>query len=111
MEHTIDPVAVLRNSPLFLAWHPVVPIPPPPAPDSEGRYIEQANLIQEKHYSPQELAKVWGVSVQTIRDVFRDEPGVLKLGSDGTRTRRGCAQIARRDPAGKTSHPGRVQQV
>jgi len=32
---------------------------------------------------------LWNVSVQTIRDVFRDEPGVLKLGSNGTRTRRG----------------------
>jgi len=30
----------------------------------------------------------WGVSVQTIRDVFRNEEGVLKLGSNGTRTKR-----------------------
>ena len=42
----------------------------------------------EKHFTPQQLADAWGVSVQTIREIFKAEEGVLKLGSDGTRTRR-----------------------
>lgn len=42
----------------------------------------------EKHFTPQELADVWGVSVQTIREIFKGEDGVLKIGSNGTRTRR-----------------------
>lgn len=45
--------------------------------------------FDEKHFSPAELAKAWGVSVELIRSLFRTEPGVLKLGSNGTRHRRG----------------------
>jgi hypothetical protein len=46
-------------------------------------------VVDEKHYSCAELAQAWGVSPQTIREVFRKEEGVLKIGSSGTRTRRG----------------------
>ena len=45
-------------------------------------------VVNEKYYSCTELAKVWGVSPQTIRELFRKEEGVLKIGSSGTRTRR-----------------------
>lgn len=45
--------------------------------------------MDEQHYTPQELAKIWGVSAETIRVLFRDEPGVLKIGKDGTRFKRG----------------------
>ncbi len=44
--------------------------------------------MAEKHYTPAELADLWGVSVQTIRDLFKSEDGVLEIGSDGTRNRR-----------------------
>lgn len=47
------------------------------------------NLVTtERYFSPSELAEIWGVSVQTIRDLFREEEGVLKFGSSGTRTKR-----------------------
>jgi len=46
-------------------------------------------LMAEKHYAPDELAELWGVSTETIRSIFRDEPGVLKIGSTGSRHRRG----------------------
>ena len=36
----------------------------------------------EYHYSPGELAARWKVDVSTIRDWFRDEPGVLRAGHD-----------------------------
>jgi len=35
--------------------------------------------LDEKHYEPAELAKAWGVSAETIRNVFRNEPGVLRI--------------------------------
>ena len=35
----------------------------------------------EPHYTPKQLAKLWGVSVQTIIRLFENEPGVLILGS------------------------------
>lgn len=32
----------------------------------------------EQHYTVQEVAKLWAWSVDTVRRVFADEPGVLK---------------------------------
>jgi hypothetical protein len=34
---------------------------------------------EEKHFTPHQLAEAWGVDVETIRNIFRDEPGVLKI--------------------------------
>jgi hypothetical protein len=31
----------------------------------------------EQHYSPAELGKLWGLSARFIRDLFREERGVL----------------------------------
>ena len=33
----------------------------------------------ERHFNPAELAKQWGYSLDTIRRVFANEPGVVKL--------------------------------
>lgn len=33
----------------------------------------------ERHFRPEELAEQWGYSVDTIRRLFANEPGVLKL--------------------------------
>ncbi len=78
MGRILDPVAVaiaeLRRSPKFLAWRPAD--------------FLSAEFSEEKHYTPQELAKLWELSVQTIREIFKNEDGVLKIGSNGTRTRR-----------------------
>lgn len=46
--------------------------------------------FMEKHFPPKYWAKRWGVDATTIVRWFRDEPGVLRLGSpsrNGTRTR------------------------
>jgi hypothetical protein len=45
--------------------------------------------VAEKHFSPAELAEAWGLSPETIRNIFREEPGVLKYGKAETRFRRG----------------------
>jgi hypothetical protein len=34
----------------------------------------------EKHFTPQYFADLWGCDESTIRRMFMDEPGVLKLG-------------------------------
>jgi hypothetical protein len=39
----------------------------------------------ERHYTPQELAALWGFDQTTIRRMFLDEPGVLKEGRRGRR--------------------------
>jgi len=42
----------------------------------------------EKHYSVAELAKLWFLSESTVRRLFINEPGVLKLAHEETRFKR-----------------------
>jgi transcriptional regulator GlxA family with amidase domain len=35
----------------------------------------------EKHYSVTEIASLWGLSDDTVRTLFRNHPGVLKIGT------------------------------
>lgn len=43
----------------------------------------------EKHYTTTEVASLWNLSEDTIRSIFRDKPGVLKIGRVETRRKRG----------------------
>ena len=52
------------------------------------RFPSDRPPITERHFAPDELATAWNVSVQTIRNIFRDEPGVLKIGQRGSRLKR-----------------------
>jgi hypothetical protein len=35
----------------------------------------------ERHYTPKEIGEMWMVNENTIRRIFMDEPGVLRLGT------------------------------
>ncbi len=37
-------------------------------------------VIFERHFTPKELAALWALDETTIRRLFYDEPGVLKIG-------------------------------
>ena len=80
MPHTPErpnPADLVRASQRFQEW------------GKPRRGLEISNIMaDERHYTPLELAEMWGVSVQTIRELCRDKDGVLKIGSDGSRTRR-----------------------
>ena len=39
----------------------------------------------EKHFSVQQVAKLWNWSDNTVRKLFKDEPGVIKIGGPETR--------------------------
>jgi hypothetical protein len=39
----------------------------------------------ERHYTPAELGDLWGFDQTTIRRLFVDEPGVLKIGKQARR--------------------------
>lgn len=41
--------------------------------------------VAETHYRINELAKMWKLSRDTIRLLFRNEPGVIKIGKGLTR--------------------------
>ncbi len=45
-----------------------------PTPDGVG-----GSIAEDKHYTPSELSKMWHLSPNTIRRLFSDEAGVLKI--------------------------------
>ncbi len=50
-------------------------------------------VATEKHYTVPEVAKWWGFSDEFIRQIFRDEPGVLKSDRPETLHKRGYRTI------------------
>jgi hypothetical protein len=42
----------------------------------------------EQHFTPEELGTRWGLSGDTVRRLFQDEPGVLVIERAGKRSRR-----------------------
>jgi hypothetical protein len=90
----------LLQSKSFLAWSPG---PKPSGPQSiivgRGRpFIYQGEtytnlIVDEKHFSPADLAKAWGVSAETVRQIFREEPGVLRLGAGGNNNARSYVSL------------------
>jgi hypothetical protein len=42
-------------------------------------------LATEKHYSPTEISALWGFAPSKVREIFIDEPGVLKIGEPSRR--------------------------
>jgi len=47
----------------------------------------------ERHYTVSELAKLWFFSENTIRRLFSQEPGVIRLSRQRTRAKRGYTSI------------------
>lgn len=52
-----------------------------------------ASAAFERHYSVAELAKLWLFSPSTVRRIFINEPGVLKLVHEETRYKRGYTSL------------------
>ncbi len=100
MNTVIDHIELLRSSEKFQQWRKRKqhrkPIGKPKdiilrglsKGSDEKCELNSSILMVERHYEPTELAELWGVSVQTIREIFKSEEGVLKIGSNGTRSRR-----------------------
>jgi hypothetical protein len=51
------------------------------------------SFAEEKHWTPIEVAKQWGVSSDLIRSLFRNEPGVLKFDRPASRAKRSYATL------------------
>ena len=92
-----DLLELVRNSKKFMAWRPdSVQRKSSNGQVKSYRYIgweyknqgESHGLVSEKHFTPQELATTWGLSVDTIRELFTDEPGVLVINRPETRHKR-----------------------
>jgi hypothetical protein len=48
-----------------------------------------AHPALEKHYSVEDVCKLWGFSDKTVKKIFMDEQGVLRIGRPSSSTRRG----------------------
>jgi hypothetical protein len=95
---------LLLQSPKFLAWQPSRPAlhkerDRTSVPYGRGEAFNYAGkkytnlVIDEKHFSPTELATAWGVSAETIRVLFRKEPGVLRVGANGLKEKRSYVSL------------------
>jgi hypothetical protein len=78
-----ESVQLLLKSKKFLDWK----LPTRSLDDMEQ--WDPAFGVDNRHFKPEELAEAWGVSTETIRSIFREEPGVLKIGNPATRSKRG----------------------
>jgi hypothetical protein len=76
----IGHLEVLRASVKFNAWRH--------RRKFSDEELLKLNLKEEKHWSVNDVAKQWGVSPDLIRDVFKDEDGVLIFERPRTRTKR-----------------------
>lgn len=43
---------------------------------------QTAAASTEPHYTAEQVAEFWSLDANSVRRVFRDEPGVLKFGND-----------------------------
>jgi hypothetical protein len=74
----------LQESAKFQKWEGrIIKMRAKPFDVLDASRLEQAAM--EKHFTPAELAEIWGVDPETIRNVFRNEPGVLKLGNSNAK--------------------------
>jgi hypothetical protein len=58
-------------------------------PAGDGSQKVPLARFQERHYTPSEIAELWNLSRDVVREIFEAEPGVLVMGRDRTRSKRG----------------------
>jgi hypothetical protein len=80
----------------FLEWEPLlVNIGKPHLiPRTKSRTkAKPTPEVTERFYSVQDIARMWNISTDLVRDLFRDVHGVLKVNRPSTRTKRGYSTI------------------
>jgi hypothetical protein len=90
VEYPLEKTEELLRSKAFMPWTPDGSVSKPSTITAgSGRSFiykgkSYTNLVvDEKHFLASDLAKAWGVSAETIRQIFRQEPGVLRIGTNG----------------------------
>jgi hypothetical protein len=66
-------------------------------PTNGADVIRIAPTPLERHFTPKEIAEIWRIDENTVRRIFQDEPGVLRLGNLSKRGKR--AYVTLRIPA------------
>ena len=57
--------------------------------EGDGSRKEPQARFQERHYTVAQIAEIWSLSREVIRKLFENEPDVLVIGNEGTRSKRG----------------------
>jgi len=80
-----------------------------------GVLAEQENVVPaERHYAVIEVAEMWNLSTDKVREIFEHEPGVLVIGDRNPRRKRRyltlripqtVLQRVHNRLAAKTAHP------
>jgi hypothetical protein len=80
-------IALARRSLKFRTWYAATSVYIPTKDDTGRTGVEN-----EKHFNLSELAATWGLSVDTIRKLFADDPHAVKIpsASGPTGRRRYC---------------------
>jgi hypothetical protein len=68
-------------------------------------------LLFEKHFTPQQIAALWGRSDEFIRKLFQDEPGVQKIDCPERMHKRGYATIRIPSIGDDSSRPQAAKQA
>jgi hypothetical protein len=68
-----------------------------------SKVVPATERNSEKHYSVAEVAELWGFSVLTIRRLFADTPGVLRIGTGSHKTLSIPASVLRKEHERLTS--------
>ncbi len=61
----------------------------------------------ERHFTVAEIAKLWRLDESTVRRLFYEEPGVLKLGVGHRRGKRGYVSLRIPESVARRVHQGR----
>jgi len=58
-------------------------------PTASGTCLESTpDIALELHYSIQQISEKWGLDEDALREIFREEPGVLKIARPAGRYKR-----------------------
>src|ERR1700738_1929469 len=77
----------------FREWRPKLSFKKASGRTADILVGKESAAVSRIHFTVAELAKAWGLSTETIRNIFRSEPGVLKIGRPESKYRRGYTTI------------------
>jgi len=58
-----------------------------------GKIFKNLAKASERHFTVAEISSMWGVSEDLVRDIFRDESGVLRIRRPATKMKRGYSTL------------------
>ncbi len=70
-----------------------VQVSPMDRPMADARNVPHQDGALERHFSIQEIAELWGLSENSVRELFKTEPGVVRIQRPKSRFKRAYTTI------------------